>query len=93
MNDVVDFSREYYKNSEYDIHIYKRKGMENSKQIISGTDRLTMVAGVSSFIQSCLDTGLISSFEELDMIIDSVKAARKTGIRNKVVYSNLDKEV
>lgn len=82
--------KEFYKDCEYDIHVYKKKGMENSRQEMRGTHRLAMLAGVCSFLQSCLETGVISSEKELDWVIETVKEARKNGARNKVIYNGLN---
>lgn len=81
--------KEFYYDCEYDIHVYKTKDMKNSRHEISGTHKLALITGVCSFLQSCLDANILTP-EELDEVIYAVKEVRKTGMKNKVVFSNLD---
>ena len=80
---------EFYKDCEYDIRIYKTKDMESSKQIITGNSKLGIITGISSFLQSCLDSNLMTP-DELQEIVNMVFKVRKKGARNKVIYNSLE---
>ena len=79
---------EFYKDCEYDIRVYKTKDMEYSKQIMTGNNKLGILTGIASFLQSCLDTKLMTPDELLETI-NMVFEARKNGAKNKVIYNNL----
>lgn len=83
-------TEKFYNDCEYDIRVYKTKDMKNSKQIMSSNNKLGILTGVASFLQSCLDTELMTE-EELQQTLNMVFEVRKTGVRNKVIYNNLDK--
>ena len=81
---------EFYKDYEYDIRIYKTKDMESSKQIITGNSKLGIITGISSFLQSCLDSNFMTP-DELQEIVNMVFKVRKKGARNKVVYNSFER--
>ena len=81
---------EFYKDCEFDIRIYKTKDMESSKQIITGNSKLGIITGISSFLQSCLDSNLMTP-DELQEIVNMVFKVRKKGARNKVVYNSFER--
>ena len=85
------FSKDFYKNCQYDIRVYKTKNMDCSRHVMSGDNKLCILAGISSFLQSCLDTNVMST-EELKAMIDMVIEVRKTGARNKVIYNGLEED-
>lgn len=84
-----------YKECEFDIHVYKTKGMENSKSRLCGNSKLAMMTGICSLLEGCLNSGLIESLDELDWLVETVKEV--TGKRNKdkkdnIIYPNFNKE-
>ena len=81
----------FYNDCEYDIRVYKTKDMKTSKQIMTGNNKLGILTGVASFLQSCLDTELMTP-EELQETVNMVFEVRKTGARNKVIYNNLNEK-
>lgn len=79
-----------YINSEYEIRVYKRKGMESSKQIITGDSQNSILVGVCSLIQSTLDTELLTE-QELKNIVNMVLEVRSKGAKNKIIYNGFKK--
>lgn len=83
--------KEFYDDCEYDIRVYKTKEMRNSKQIMTGNSKIGILAGIASFIQSTLDTNLLSE-NELKDLVKMVLEARKNGARNKVIYNSFEEK-
>ena len=83
--------KEFYDDCEYDIRVYKTKEMKNSKQIMTGNSKIGILAGIASFIQSTLDTNLLSE-NELKDLVKMVLEARKNGARNKVIYNSFEEK-
>ena len=84
-------TEKFYDDCEYDIRIYKTKDMKYSKQIITGNNKLGILTGVASFLQSCLDAKLMTPDEMLETV-NMVFEARRNGARNKVIYNNITEE-
>lgn len=83
--------RNFYKNCEYDIQVYKTKDMKHSKQIITGNSKIGICVGLSSLLQSCIESKLITE-KELQEMVDTIAEARKTGVKNRVIFSNWEAE-
>lgn len=83
--------KEFYDDCEYDIRVYKTKEMKNSKQIMTGNSKIGILAGIASFIQSTLDTNLLSE-NELKDLVKMVLEARKNDVRNKVIYNSFEEK-
>lgn len=79
-----------YINSEYEIRVYKRKGMESSKQIMVGDSQNSILVGVCSLIQSTLDTELLTE-QELKNLVNMVLEVRSKGAKNKIIYNGFKK--
>lgn len=82
---------EFYKKCEYDIRVYKTPDMKYSKQIISGNNKIGICVGLSSLLQSCIENKVITE-EELQTMVNTIAEVRKTGVRNKVLFSNWREE-
>lgn len=82
---------EFYKNCTFEIRVYKTKDMEYSNQVITGDNKLCILTGIASLLQSCLDTKLMTQ-EELKETVKMVITARKTGARNKVIYNSFERD-
>lgn len=82
-------TEEFYKNSEFEIRVYKTKGMEHSQQVFTGTSKLVLMTGIASLLQSCLDSNVMTT-DELIEIVNMVMKARKKGIRNNVIYNSFE---
>lgn len=78
-----------YINSEYEIRVYKRKGMESSKQIIAGDSQSSILVGVCSLIQSTLDTELLTE-QELKNLVNMILEVRSKGAKNKIIYNGFE---
>lgn len=83
--------KEFYDDCEYDIRVYKTKEMKNSKQIMTGNSKMGILTGIASFIQSTLDTNLLSE-NELKDLVETVLEAKRNGARNRVIYNNLEEK-
>ena len=79
--------KELYDICEYDIRVYKTKEMKNSKQIMTGNSKMGILTGVSSLLQSTLDTKLLTENELKDLVKMALEA-RKNGARNTVTYKS-----
>lgn len=79
-----------YINSEYEVRVYKRKGMESSKQIMVGDSQNSILVGVCSLIQSTLDTELLTE-QELKNLVNMVLEVRSKGAKNKIIYNGFKK--
>ncbi len=82
-------AEQFYKDCEFDIRIYKTKDMKYSKQIMTGNNKIGILTGIASLLQSCLDTKLMTTNELLETV-NMVFEARKNGARNKVIYNSFE---
>lgn len=82
---------ELYKNCEYNIQVYKTKDMKYSKQIITGNSKIGICVGLSSLLQSCIENKLITE-KELQEMVNTIAEVRKTGVKNRVIFSNWEAE-
>lgn len=83
--------KEIYDNCEYDIRVYKTKEMKNSKQMMAGDSKISILTGICSLLQSTLDTKLLTE-NELKDLIKIVLEAKKNGVRNKIIYNSFEEE-
>lgn len=83
--------KELYDNCEYDIRVYKTKEMKNSKQMMTGNSKIGILTGISSLLQSTLDTKLLTE-NELKDLVKMVLEARKNGARNKIIYNSFEEK-
>lgn len=82
-------AKEIYENCDFDIRVFKTKEMSVSQQIITGNDKLGILTGIASLLQSCLDSKLMTPDELLETV-NMVFEVRKTGARNKVIYNSFE---
>lgn len=83
--------KELYDNCEYDIRVYKTKKMKNSKQMMAGDSKISILTGISSLLQSTLDAKLLTE-NELKDLVKIVLEAKKNGVRNKIIYNSFEEE-
>lgn len=82
-------TEQFYKDCDFDIRVFKTKEMSVSQQIITGNDKLGILTGIASLLQSCLDSKLMTPDELLETV-NMAFEVRKTGARNKVIYNSFE---
>ena len=64
----------YDENYQVDIHIWRTKGMPNSKIIIQGSNNLSIITATTSYIENLLRLGIINE----EILQDMISLAKKS---------------
>ena len=64
----------YDEDYEVDIHIWRTKGMPNSKAIIQASNAVSVITATTSYIENLLRHGIVNE----DILQDMISLAKKS---------------